>query len=142
MIAWRLFWLTHINRQNPQASCATILAEAEWQALYCRVNKTAELPKQPPTVRQAVRWIARLGGFLGRKRGSHEFEFSIPYPSEYTEWLDRQIEEFKKSGADMEGLLKRQLAQYEEAWKRFAQRFPKMAKRIGNKLGKKESKNF
>lgn len=67
VIAWRLFWLTHINRQNPEASCTTILAEAEWQALYCRINKTTELPKEPPTVRQAVRWIARLGGFLGRK---------------------------------------------------------------------------
>src|SRR5438552_8913721 len=67
VITWRLFWLTHINRQNPDASCTTILAEAEWQALYCRINKTTELPKQPPTVRQAVRWIAQLGGFLGRK---------------------------------------------------------------------------
>jgi hypothetical protein len=67
VIAWRLFWLTHINRQSPEASCTTILAAAEWQALYCRINKTTELPKEPPTVRQAVRWIARLGGFLGRK---------------------------------------------------------------------------
>lgn len=67
VIAWRLFWLTYVNRQNPEERCTTILAEAEWQALYCRINKTTELPKEPPTVRQAVRWIARLGGFLGRK---------------------------------------------------------------------------
>src|SRR5688572_27628224 len=67
VVAWRLFWLTHINRQNPDASCRTILAEHEWQALYCRINKTTELPKKPPTVGQAVRWIAQLGGFLGRK---------------------------------------------------------------------------
>lgn len=64
VIAWRLFWLTHINRQNPAAPCTTILAEAEWQALYCRINKTTDLPKEPPTVRQAVRWIAKLGGFI------------------------------------------------------------------------------
>jgi hypothetical protein len=67
VIAWRLFWLTHINRQHPQASCTTILADHEWQALYCRINKTTDLPTQPPTVRQAVRWIAQLGGFLARK---------------------------------------------------------------------------
>ncbi|MEW6734878.1 MAG: IS4 family transposase [Acidobacteriota bacterium] len=59
--------MTHINRQEPQASCNTVLAEHEWKALYCRINKTTQLPKQPPTVRQVVRWIAQLGGFLGRK---------------------------------------------------------------------------
>ena len=62
IIAWRLFWLTYINRQMPQALCTTILADHEWKALY-----TADLPATPPTVRQAVRWIAQLGGFLGRK---------------------------------------------------------------------------
>jgi len=67
VIAWRLFWLTHINRQNPQAPCTSILAESEWQALYCRINKTSQLPIEPPTVGQAVRWIAQLGGFLARK---------------------------------------------------------------------------
>jgi Transposase Tn5 dimerisation domain len=63
VIAWRLFWLTHMNRQNPEANCIQILAQREWQALYCRINKTTQLPKKPPTVRQAIRWIAQLGGF-------------------------------------------------------------------------------
>jgi pyruvate,water dikinase len=69
-------------------------------------------------------------------RGPHEFELSIPHPAEDGEWLERQIEEFKKSDVDVEGLLKKQRAQYEDAWKRFGQRFPKRAKRIGKKLGK------
>ena len=67
IIAWRLFWLTHINRQTPEASCTTILADHEWKALYATVHRHAVLPATPPTVRQAVRWIAQLGGFLGRK---------------------------------------------------------------------------
>jgi Transposase Tn5 dimerisation domain len=67
VVAWRLFWLTHINRHNPDASCTTILAPHEWQSLYCKINKTTQLPPNPPTVRQAVRWIAKLGGFLARK---------------------------------------------------------------------------
>lgn len=67
IIAWRLFWLTHINRQEPQASCTRILADHEWKALYTKIKRTAVLPDTPPTVRQAVRWIAQLGGFLGRK---------------------------------------------------------------------------
>jgi hypothetical protein len=67
IVAWRLFWLTHINRQTPEAPCTTILADHEWKALYTAVHRSTILPATPPTVRQAVRWIAQLGGFLGRK---------------------------------------------------------------------------
>ncbi len=67
IIAWRIYWLTHMNRSNAEESCDTVLADHEWKSLYCRVNKTTKLPKQMPTVRQVTRWIARLGGFLGRK---------------------------------------------------------------------------
>lgn len=67
IIAWRLYWLTLINRHRPEDPCTAILAEHEWQALYATINRTTLIPQQPPTVRLAVRWIAQLGGFLGRK---------------------------------------------------------------------------
>jgi hypothetical protein len=35
--------------------------------LYMRIHKTTQFPSKLPTVRQAIRWIAQLGGFLGRK---------------------------------------------------------------------------
>ncbi len=43
------------------------LSDSEWQALYAKVNKTTILPGDPPSLQTAVRWIAKLGGFLGRK---------------------------------------------------------------------------
>lgn len=67
IIAWRLFWLTHINRQTPEAPCTTILADHEWKALYTTIHRSPLLPASIPSVREAVRWIAQLGGFLGRK---------------------------------------------------------------------------
>ena len=67
VVAWRLQWLTYINRTNPQASCITVLTTIEWQALYMRIHKTSALPNSPPPTYQAIRWIAQLGGFLGRK---------------------------------------------------------------------------
>ena len=67
VVAWRLQWLTYINRTNPQASCITVLTSIEWQALYMRIHKTSVIPKSPPSTYQAIRWIAQLGGFLGRK---------------------------------------------------------------------------
>jgi hypothetical protein len=67
VIAWRLLWLSYVNRQQPHSVCTSVLTEAEWQALYCTIHRTATPPAQPPTVAQAVRWIAQLGGFLARK---------------------------------------------------------------------------
>lgn len=67
VVAWRLHWLTYLNRTNPDLPCTMILTVTEWQALYRRIHHTTSLPATPPTVRQAVRWIAQLGGFLGRK---------------------------------------------------------------------------
>jgi len=67
IIAFRLLWLTMINRVNPEASSDTILRDYEWKALCCHISKTPIPPKNPPSVREAVRMIAKLGGFLGRK---------------------------------------------------------------------------
>jgi len=68
VVAWRVYWITHLNRHQPEAPCTLILTTHEWEALYCTIHHTTKLPKQLPTVRQAVRWIGQLGGFLGRKR--------------------------------------------------------------------------
>jgi hypothetical protein len=67
VVAWRLHWLTYINRTEPDLPCTHILTTIEWQALYMRIHKTTKFPQTLPTVRQAIRWIAQLGGFLGRK---------------------------------------------------------------------------
>lgn len=67
VIAWRLHWMTYINRCQPDLPCTVVLTTIEWQALYIRIHKSTRLPDTVPTVRQAVRWIAQLGGFLGRK---------------------------------------------------------------------------
>ncbi len=67
VVAWRLHWLTYLNRTEPDQPCTLVLSTAEWQALYLRIHKTMAFPKKLPTVRQSVRWIAQLGGFLGRK---------------------------------------------------------------------------
>lgn len=67
VVAWRLHWLTYINRTDPQAPCTAVLTKTEWQALYMRIHKTSVIPKTIPSTRQVIRWIAQLGGFLGRK---------------------------------------------------------------------------
>jgi hypothetical protein len=66
IVSWRVLWLSLAARQTPDASCEVVLARHEWQALACATQRTATPPAAPPTLRQAVRWIAQLGGFLGR----------------------------------------------------------------------------
>jgi hypothetical protein len=66
IVAWRLLWLTYLARQTPDAPCTLALAPLAWQALWCAHHQTTTLPTTPPTLALAVRWIARLGGFLGR----------------------------------------------------------------------------
>lgn len=79
IVAWRLLWLTYEARQNPDAACDGVLEAHEWQSLYSKIHQTSHPPATPPTLRQAVRWIAQLGGFLGRK---HDGE-----PGVQTIWL-------------------------------------------------------
>ena len=67
IIAFRLFWLTWINRVHPEASSEQILEEHEWKALCCHAKRVKVPPSKPPSIREAMRMIAMLGGFLGRK---------------------------------------------------------------------------
>lgn len=65
--AWRLSVLSLISRENPNLSCSLFFSSAQWKSLYCKTHRTEKLPKKPPTLDQAIRWIAQLGGFMNRK---------------------------------------------------------------------------
>jgi hypothetical protein len=67
VVAWRLLALCKAAREQPDAAVSAWLSQAEWQALWCQVHQRVVPPKQAPTVRQAIRWIAGLGGFMGRR---------------------------------------------------------------------------
>ena len=67
VVAWRLLWQTYLGRIDSDLPCTLVLAEHEWKALYSFIHKTAVTPTETPTLGQTTRWIAQLGGFLGRK---------------------------------------------------------------------------
>lgn len=69
-------------------------------------------------------------------RGPHEMELSIPQYTEDTDLLDHQIEEFLKSNNDIESLLDKQHSEFEGAWKRFKDRYPKKIKSLEEQLKK------
>jgi hypothetical protein len=67
VVAWRVLGLTMQSRETPDMPGDTFLEEHEWQALACYFQKTSTPPAKPPTLQQATLWIAKLGGFIGRK---------------------------------------------------------------------------
>ena len=67
VVAWRIFHLVKLGREIPEMPCTVFFEDAEWKGLVVRVNQTRKLPASPPRLREAVRMLASLGGFLGRK---------------------------------------------------------------------------
>ena len=68
VIAWRIFYATMLARAVPDMPCSVLLDLDEWQALYCAIHQCPTPPEEPPSLVQAVHWIAQLGGFVGRRR--------------------------------------------------------------------------
>jgi hypothetical protein len=66
MAAFRVMQLVYESRNKPDVSCEVILTREQWIILYLMVKKGKVLPEKPPTLCEAVRWIGRLGGHLGR----------------------------------------------------------------------------
>ena len=67
MVAWRILALSREGRLDPTQLCTALLSEHEWQILYCSIHRGKALPATIPRLDEAIKWIARLGGFLGRK---------------------------------------------------------------------------
>lgn len=67
VVAWRIFHLAHLGRQTPDVPCTVYFESAQWEALVIRVTGNPNLPPHPPTLYEAMRMVAALGGFLGRK---------------------------------------------------------------------------
>lgn len=82
VVAWRIYHLTMLGREVPEAACTVFFKEVEWKALCCYVNKSPAPPEKPPSLKQAVFMIGAMGGHLGRK--------SDGFPGTQTLWRGLQ----------------------------------------------------
>ena len=67
VIAWRIAWMTYQARKTPDLPCSAAFSTMEWQALWRWEHPDKRLPAKPPSLKDAVFCLAKLGGFLGRK---------------------------------------------------------------------------
>jgi Druantia protein DruA/Transposase Tn5 dimerisation domain/Transposase DNA-binding len=82
VVAWRIHHLTKLGRETPDVPCSIYFEEAEWKALTAFVTKKSTPDDKPPTLREAIRMVAILGGFLARKSDGE--------PGTQTLWLGLQ----------------------------------------------------
>jgi hypothetical protein len=74
VFGWRLFWMAFINRHHPEVSCEAFFLKSEWQAAWMMAHKSqikqgklqAQPPSLPPKLKEVMRWIANLGGFVAQ----------------------------------------------------------------------------
>ena len=54
IIAWRIIYLTYLNRTTPNLPCTAVFDECEWKSVWT-VTKKRPLPATPPTLGEFVR---------------------------------------------------------------------------------------
>jgi hypothetical protein len=66
VVAWRVYHLAKLGRETPDVPCTVFFEDAEWKALLTFVTEQPVVDGSPPSLRDAMRMVAGLGGFLGR----------------------------------------------------------------------------
>jgi Transposase Tn5 dimerisation domain len=82
IIAWRIMYIRSMGLKYPNQNCLVVFSESEWKAVYSRLHKNKTIPDQPISLSDMVILVARLGGFLARKRDG--------YPGIQTLWKGLQ----------------------------------------------------
>ena len=82
VVAWRIHHLTKLGREIPDVPCTVFFEDCEWKALVAYKTQNPTPPPSPPTLQEAIRMVAALGGFLGRKGDGQ--------PGTQTLWLGLQ----------------------------------------------------
>ncbi len=68
VVAWRVHHLAKLGRETPDVPCTVFFEDLDWKGLLTYWEKKPPEPsRQTPTLREAMRLTAQLGGFLGRK---------------------------------------------------------------------------
>jgi hypothetical protein len=65
IIAWRVLYLTYLNRTCPKLPCTAVFADCEWKSVW-RVVTKKPLPKKTPTLSKFMELLTQLGGYNNR----------------------------------------------------------------------------
>jgi hypothetical protein len=92
IVAWRLLWLTYEARRRPEQPCSKVLLAG------ALLLPSSHAPSAASSSYPALHWIARLGGFLGRRADGE--------PGVKTIWLGfRRLADIAAAWQLMHGML-------------------------------------
>ena len=66
VVAWQAMAVSKLGREQPNTKISEILEETAWRVLVAVAHRDRPRPRGVPPVSEAVKWIGRLGGHLGR----------------------------------------------------------------------------
>jgi hypothetical protein len=81
IVTWRTLFVCRLGRELPDISCEAVFEADEWKSVY-RVVRKEWPPSTPPNLKEMVRMVAQLGGYVNRKRDDE--------PGPQTVWLGLQ----------------------------------------------------
>lgn len=67
IIAWRIMYLTYLNRTDPNTPCDRVFGPHEWKSVWF-VTKKSPPPPKSPTLAEFIRLLTRLGGYNNRAK--------------------------------------------------------------------------
>jgi rifampicin phosphotransferase len=118
---------------------AELVGESDANALFSNLSREDELlASLGPVV-----GVARVAqGKMSRTqylekygyRGPHEAELSMPRPAEDPDWLDKQLVDYEKNRVDVDALLAQRRAEFEAAWQRLQQHYPRKARKLHRQI--------
>jgi hypothetical protein len=65
IIAWRIIYLTYLNRTTPELPCTAVFDDCEWKPVW-KIKKKTPPPKTPPTLGEFIPLLTSLGGYNNR----------------------------------------------------------------------------
>ena len=118
---------------------AEIVGEADANALFSNLSIEGDLlASMGPVVGMAsvVKGKMSPAEYLQKygHRGPHEAEISLPRPAEDPEWFAKQLAAYKQNPADVDVLLSERRHEFEAAWQRLQERYPKQAKKLHGQI--------
>jgi len=67
IIAWRIQYLTYLNRTSPALPCTTVFTASEWKSVW-KVVTRKQPPKKPPLLSDFMKLLSQLGGYNNRAK--------------------------------------------------------------------------
>jgi hypothetical protein len=67
IIAWRILYLTHLNRECPDLPCDVVFDQEEWEPAWEIVKQEAP-PRRAPLLGEFMKLVAELGGYNNRPK--------------------------------------------------------------------------